>query len=95
MLEVVVWVEEASGGWSAKVRVVEGRGESSHEITMDRETYKQLAKGLIPPEECFRRAFEFLLARESKESILGKFDITEISRYFPEFEEEFHRGLSK
>jgi hypothetical protein len=32
--------------------------------------------------------FRFLLGREPKESILGRFDATAISRYFPEFERE-------
>jgi len=32
--------------------------------------------------------FRFLLEREPKGSILGRFDATAISRYFPEFERE-------
>jgi hypothetical protein len=32
-----------------------------------------------------RRSFEFLLAREPKESILRSFDLPVIGRYFPEF----------
>jgi hypothetical protein len=32
-------------------------------------------------------AFRFLLAREPKESILSRFDVIVISRYFPDFEE--------
>jgi hypothetical protein len=35
--------------------------------------------------------FEFLLARESKESILRSFALPEIGRYFPEFEREIKR----
>jgi hypothetical protein len=35
-----------------------------------------------------------LLDREPKESILGRFDVTVISRYFPEFERELPRYLS-
>jgi hypothetical protein len=34
------------------------------------------------------RAFEFLLERESKESILGSFGLSVIGRYFPDFERE-------
>ena len=40
-------------------------------------------------------AFRFLLDRERKESILGRFDVTVISRYFPEFERELPRYLSQ
>jgi len=33
-----------------------------------------------------RRSFEFLLAREPKESILKKFDLALIQKYFLEYE---------
>jgi hypothetical protein len=35
------------------------------------------------------------LDREPKESILGRFDVTAILRYFPEFEREMPRYLSQ
>jgi hypothetical protein len=47
------------------------------------------------PERCLEAAFHFLLDREPKESILGRFDATVISRYFPEFERELPRYLSR
>ena len=40
-------------------------------------------------------AFRFLLDREPKEAILGRFDVTVISRYFPEFERELPHYLSR
>ena len=40
-------------------------------------------------------AFRFLLDREPKESILRRFDVMTISRYFPEFEREMPRYLSQ
>ena len=39
------------------------------------------------PEELVRRSFEFLLERESKESILREFDLSVIQRYFPEYDQ--------
>ena len=39
------------------------------------------------PDGLVRRSFEFLLARERKESILRSFALTDIGRYFPEFED--------
>jgi hypothetical protein len=53
---------------------------------MARETCERLMAGKHTPERCLEAAFRFLLDRESKESILGRFDVTVISRYFPEFE---------
>jgi Holliday junction resolvase-like predicted endonuclease len=46
------------------------------------------------PERYREAAFWFLLDREPKESILRRFDVTAISRYFPEFEREMPRYLS-
>ena len=40
-------------------------------------------------------AFAFLLDREPKESILARFDLSVISRYFPEFERELPRYLRR
>jgi hypothetical protein len=47
------------------------------------------------PEDCVEAAFRFLLDREPNESILSRFDVTVISRYFPEFERELPRYLSQ
>jgi hypothetical protein len=51
--------------------------------------------GRYTPEGWLDAAFRFLLDREPKESILGRFDVTVISRYFPEFERELPRYLSQ
>ena len=40
------------------------------------------------PSAASKQPFRFLLDRERKEFILGRFDVTVISRYFPEFERE-------
>jgi hypothetical protein len=78
-----------------EVVVREGRGETRHHVTMSREMCERLTAGKHPPERCLEAAFRFLLDREPKESILGRFDATVISRYFPEFERELPRYLSR
>jgi hypothetical protein len=75
------------------VVVREGGGESRHRVTMTRQTWQRLTAGKHAPERCLEAAFRFLLDREPKESILGRFDVTVISRYFPEFERELPRYL--
>lgn len=60
---------------------------------MTRATHVSLAAGRASPEDCIRAAFAFLLDREPKESILSRFDVTVISRYFPEFDAEIGRYL--
>jgi hypothetical protein len=75
------------------VRVVEGASVSTHRLTLTPEDFRRLAAGKATPEELVRRSFEFLLEREPKESILARFDITVIARYFPEYETEMARRL--
>jgi hypothetical protein len=64
-----------------------------HHVTMSRETCERLTSGKHTPERCLEAAFQFLLDREPKESILRRFDLTAISRYFPEFEREISHYL--
>jgi hypothetical protein len=77
------------------VVVSKGKGETRHQVTMSREMCERLTAGKHTPERCVQAAFRFLLDREPKESILRRFDVTEISRYFPEFEREMPRYLSQ
>lgn len=76
-----------------RVRVIEGGSESTHQITLDPKDFARLAGGGVAPEEFIRKSFQFLLERESKESILGRFDLSVISRYFPEYEREIKKRL--
>jgi hypothetical protein len=83
--------------WSYEVEVTESDGSGSrttHQVTMFKDYYMDLTqRGRMIPEELIRKSFKFLLDRESKESILKKFDIAQINNYFPEFEKEIKRGL--
>ena len=57
--------------------------------------WERLTAGMHMLERCLEAAFRFLLDREPKESILGQFDVKVISSYFPEFERELARYLSR
>lgn len=63
-----------------------------HDVTLSRADFERLGGAYRSAEDLVRRSFEFLLEREPKESILTSFDITEIGRYFPEFEREIGAG---
>lgn len=76
-----------------RVVVREGAGETQHRVTMSRRLHEELAAGERPPEQVVRAAFRFLLDRESKEAILRAFDVAEIGRYFPGYEEEIGQYL--
>lgn len=76
------------------VTVREPGGESFHQVSMSQQTWQRLTGGKYPPERCIEAAFRFLLDREPKESILGRFDVTVIAQYFPEFARELAGYLS-
>jgi hypothetical protein len=82
---------QPAGGGDFTVRVIEGDTESTHHVTVPETELERLGAGYESPEAFLRACFEFLLAREPKESILPRFEVSEISRYFPEFEGEIRR----
>ena len=76
-----------------QVRVSESGTASTHQVTLDPKYQAKLGAEKVEPEELIRKSFEFLLEREPKESILTRFDLTVISRYFPEYEREIKKRL--
>lgn len=78
-----------------EVLVGDGAGARRYEVTMARADHARLGGDAHAPEACIDAAFRFLLDREPKEAILSRFDITTISRYFPEFERELPSYLGR
>jgi hypothetical protein len=76
-----------------RVRVIEAGSESTHQVTLDEKDQARLAGPSAEPLELIRKSFEFLLEREPKESILSRFDLSVIGRYFPEYEREIRKRL--
>jgi len=74
--------EERDDRWIFDVEV-EG---TRYTVTVPREYWQKLTRGEVEPEELVRKSFEFLLAREPKESILRDFELPAIQKYFPEYE---------
>lgn len=70
--------------------VEEDGSKTTHQVTLA----EDFAKGFnFSPEEVVKRSFEFLLAREPKESILSSFSIPDtINRFFPNFESGITAG---
>ena len=62
-------------------------GTTHHTVTVDEAYWQKLTGGKMQPEKLVKKSFEFLLERESKESILSKFNLSLIQKYFPEYEE--------
>ena len=64
---------------------------SHHEVTVSTAELARLAPDATDPTDLVERSFAFLLAREPKESILGRFAISVIGRYFPDYERAIRR----
>ena len=66
------------------VTVADGRGSTTHEVTVWPSDIARYAPDATP-EELLKASFEFLLEREPKESILRRFELPIIERYFPDY----------
>lgn len=81
MAEITVTEIDAT---TYRVTIDEGNSSSQHMVTVDLE-------GDVPdgssPSELVEASFRFLLDREPKESILSRFELGVISRYFPEYKD--------
>jgi hypothetical protein len=67
--------------------VVEGATTTTHRVKVPHSYYERLTKKCVAPDVLVERSFKFLLQRESNTSILRSFELSEISQYFPEYEE--------
>ena len=93
--EISVTVAEAADGWDADVTVRDADGSvTEHRVTVRRADVERLAGGRSA-EELVRASFAFLLEREPKESILRRFELAVIGRYFPEYEREVGRYVGR
>ncbi len=81
----------AGDGWTCRVTVDGAASSTTHEVSVSGADVARLDPGAAEPDDLVRRSFEFLLARESKESILARFELPLIGRYFPEYEREIAR----
>ncbi len=61
---------------------------SVHEVTVSLADFERLGRKFRGLDEFVRASVQFLLEREPKESILPSFDVSRISSYFPEFEDQ-------
>ncbi len=84
-------VTETAGGFS--VTVTDGSGRTTHDVTGPAGYATELGLADVDRKQLVERSFEFLLEREPKESIMRRFDLQVIGRYFPEYSEEIRRRL--
>jgi hypothetical protein len=89
--EIRVACAPTPGGWSCIVDVADGRAGHEFQVRVSAAELARFAPGAADPADLVRRSFEFLLEREPLGSILRSFDLSVISRYFPEYEREIMR----
>ncbi len=85
MNEVVVACHAVVGGWSCTVRVGPEGGTTEHEVSVSATELGRFAPSAIEPTDLVERSFLFLLKREPRESILRRFALSDIERYFPDY----------
>jgi hypothetical protein len=66
---------------------------TSHEVSVPAGFPASIGCDHVPPEELVRVSFEFLLEREPATSILRKFSLDVINRYFPGYPAEISTRL--
>jgi len=85
---------EPSGQGRFQVTITEGAGQTTHSVSLSPGYYEKLTGKKVPEELLIERSFQFLLERESKESILREFDLPLIGHYFPNYESEIRKRLA-
>ena len=93
MQPTVLVARQSDGNFAVKVKG--NKSETSHSVSVPDGLANSLGAGDVPAEELVRASFAFLLDREPATSILTKFSLEMISRYFPEYPSELRNYLAR
>jgi hypothetical protein len=92
MSETVV-EEKGEGSFDVEVRA--GKGSTRHTVVVPADYPAAIGWAGLPTVDLVRASFDFLLEREPATSILRRFRLDEIPRYFPEYPEEIRRSARR
>jgi hypothetical protein len=92
--KISIETQQTPSGWRCRVAVSDADSETTHDVTVNMAYRDKLVGPSGSVEDLLRRSFEFLLAREPKESILRSFDLSAIARYFPDYEAKIRSPLA-
>ena len=81
---------EAIDNNSFKVSVTKDSS-TEHIVLLSDRFHQDVTNNKLTKTELIRHSFEFLLKRESNQSILKKFNLEVISQYFPEYIDEIKK----
>ena len=76
-----------------KVKVETSDGLTVHTVTLEEYYFDRIADGLLTPEAFIIESFHFMLEKESNTCILPDFEISDIARYYPNFEEDIQERI--
>jgi hypothetical protein len=82
------------GGSKYRVSVEQGGTRTEHDVTVTDADVARYAPG-VEPGRLLEASFEFLLEREPKESILRRFDLPVIERYFRDYPRTIRERLGR
>jgi hypothetical protein len=91
-MPTVLVARQADGNFAVKVRAA--RSETSHVVSVPSGFAEGVGMADISAEELVRASFAFLLDREPASSVLPRFSLDVISRYFPEYGTELRSYLT-
>ena len=92
MTPLALSCRRSGDGWTCDVTVGSDAGATRHQVVVDAATLQDLARGAETPDRLVEASFRFLLEREPRESILPRFALPVIGRYFPEWTEIMRRS---
>jgi hypothetical protein len=87
-----ILVTERGGRY--EVTVTEGASTSGHDVGAPTEELADFGLEGCDPRAVVEESFRFLLEREPKESIMGRFDLSTIARFFPSYPDEIRRRMT-
>ena len=64
---------------------------TEHLVLLNDNFFQSITNGKITKKELIMKSFEFLLLRESNQSILKEFNLEVINQYFPEYNNEIKK----
>jgi hypothetical protein len=92
-MPTVLVARQSDGCFAVKVRG--SKVDTSHIVSVPSGFLEGLGVGGLPAEEVVRASFAFLLDREPASSVLPKFSLDVITRYFPEYPAELGQYLAQ
>jgi len=66
---------------------------TEHDVFLSDNFYQIITNGKIDKVKLITKSFEFLLKRESNQSILKQFKLEIIQHYFPEYTDEMKKSI--